>query len=259
MSSANALHQLDGATLADRAYDAIREAIISGELSSQQKITERGLAVLLAVSPTPVREALRRLEQDGLVQRTGPRTVQVVDFDASTTKEIRIAEGALRVVVAGLAATNATEAQLARMERILDDGDRETRPAAGRSRRRHVAHPRRPPPLLAITREFHAELNAACNNPVILRLLRTVEAFKLATLPRDLTVEIEPRRRRGGGRAVPRAPGDVRGGARRRCGDRRTTDDRTQPLATSPLTTDTEHTKSARAIRRRAQPRGNHR
>lgn len=123
MSSASALHQLDGTTLADQAYDAIREAIISGELSSQQKITERGLAVLLAVSPTPVREALRRLEQDGLVQRTGPRTVQVVDFSASTTLEIRLAEGALRAVVAGLAATNATEAQLARIERILDDGD----------------------------------------------------------------------------------------------------------------------------------------
>ena len=97
MSSANALRQLDSTTLADQAYDAIREAIISGELASQQKITERGLADLLAVSPTPVREALRRLEQDGLVQRTGPRTVQVADFDAGTTHEIRLAEGALRV------------------------------------------------------------------------------------------------------------------------------------------------------------------
>lgn len=190
MSSANALHQLDSTTLADQAYDAIREAIISGELASQQKITERGLADLLAVSPTPVREALRRLEQDGLVQRTGPRTVQVADFDAATTQEIRLAEGALRILVAGLAATNATEAQLARMERILDDGDRELarlldEHADGSVSRAELL------PLLAITRDFHAELNAACNNPVILRLLRTVEAFKLATLPTDLTVEIE--------------------------------------------------------------------
>ncbi len=190
MSAENALHQLDGTTLADQAYDAIREAIISGELSSQQKITERGLAVLLAVSPTPVREALRRLEQDGLVQRTGPRTVQVVDFAALTTQEIRLAEGALRALVAGLAATNATEAQLARMERILDDGDRELarlldEHGDGSVTRAELA------PLLAITREFHTELNAACNNLVILRLLRMVEAFKLATISTDLTVEIE--------------------------------------------------------------------
>lgn len=201
MSSASALHQLDGTTLADQAYDAIREAIISGELSSQQKITERGLAVLLAVSPTPVREALRRLEQDGLVQRTGPRTVQVVDFSASTTLEIRLAEGALRAVVAGLAATNATEAQLARIERILDDGDQELaglldEHGNGSVTRAELA------PLLAITREFHTELNAACNNPVILRLLRMVEAFELATISSDLTVEIE---RVGGVAATERA------------------------------------------------------
>ena len=186
----NSLRQLDGTTLADQAYDAIREAIISGELASQQKITERGLADLLAVSPTPVREALRRLEQDGLVQRTGPRTVQVADFNATTAQEIRLAEGALRVLVAGQAATNATEAQLARMERILDDGDRELarlmdEHADGSVTRDELL------PLLAITREFHAELNAACNNPVILRLLRTVEAFKLATISSELTVEIE--------------------------------------------------------------------
>lgn len=190
MSDALALRQLDSATLADQAYDAIRQAIVSGELASRQKITERSLALQLAVSPTPVREALRRLEQDGLVERTGMRTVQVADFDATTAQEIRRAEGALRAVVAGLAATNATDAQLARMERILDDGDRElarlldAHPDGSVSRAELL-------PLLAITQEFHAELNAACNNPVILQMLRTVEAFKLATISRDLTDEIE--------------------------------------------------------------------
>ena len=76
------------------------------------------------------------------------------------------------------------------MERILDDGDRELdrlldEHSDGSVTRDELL------PLLAITREFHAELNAACNNPVILRLLRTVEAFKLATISSELTVEIE--------------------------------------------------------------------
>src|SRR5918999_2547031 len=67
-------------TLADRSYRAIRAAITTGELRPGQKVTERGLAERLSVSPTPVREAIRRLEQDGLLERTGPRTVQVATF-----------------------------------------------------------------------------------------------------------------------------------------------------------------------------------
>ena len=192
MPAANALHQLDGATLADRAYDAIREAIISGELSSQQKITERGLAVLLAVSPTPVREALRRLEQDGLVQRDGTcARCRSADFAASSTQEIRVAEGALRAV-GGRPGRDQRHRGATR-----PDGAHPRRrrpgagPAAGRARGSGASPATHSSLLLAITWDFHAELNAACNNPVILRLLRTVEAFKLATISSELTAEIE--------------------------------------------------------------------
>jgi len=186
----NALRQLDSTTLADQAYGAIREAIVSGELESREKITERGLAERLSVSATPVREALRRLEQDGLVERTGPRTVQVVDFDDRSVAEIRMAEGALRVVAARLAATNATKDQLARMEALLDAGDREIArlqaldPDGTSLTTADLAG------ILRSTREFHAELNEGCNNPVVLRLLRTVDAFNLAALPRNLSVEV---------------------------------------------------------------------
>lgn len=191
------LRRLDATTLADQAYDAIREAIISGELAPREKITERGLAERLAVSPTPVREALRRLEQDHLVERQGPRTVQVADFDDQMAVEIMLAEGALRVVAARLAATNATEEQLARMERTLAAGDRElarleAMNADSTLTAADVA------PLLKITRDFHAELNEGCNNPVVLRLLGLVDAFNLAARPHQVTMEV----RRGDGHAA---------------------------------------------------------
>ena len=183
------LRQLDSTTLADRAYDAIREAIIAGELAPNEKITERGLAERLAVSPTPVREALRRLEQDRLVERHGLRTVQVADFDDRMSTEIMLAEGALRVVAARLAATNATASQIAQMERTLDAGDRElarleAMDAAATLTAADLA------PLLKITRTFHAELNEGCNNPVVLRLLSTVDAFSFATRPRHVAAEV---------------------------------------------------------------------
>lgn len=184
------LRHLESPTLADQAYDALREAIIVGELAPSEKITERGLAERLSVSPTPVREALRRLEQDRLVERRGPRLVQVVALDSDEAAEVRLAELALRGVAARLAAANATDAQVRRMEALLEAGDAELA-------RLEALHPDGQSlttddlaPLLEITRRFHAELNEGCNNPVVLRLLSQVEAFSLAARQQRLSSEL---------------------------------------------------------------------
>ncbi len=178
--SGSSFRELSSPTLADQAYDALREAIISGELTPAEKITERGLAARLAVSPTPVREAVRRLEQDQLVERTGPRSVQVVDLDGDRAAEIRLIEGTLRATAARLAAANATPAQLARLGQLLDEGDAER----ARLRDRVAAGERIGVDdlgdLLAITRRFHHGLNEASGNPVLIRLLGLVDAFSLA-------------------------------------------------------------------------------
>jgi DNA-binding GntR family transcriptional regulator len=183
------VRELTSETLADQAYEALRAAIVSGELSPGEKITERGLAERLSVSPTPVREALRRLEQDRLVVRQGPRLVQVVDFDDGFAAEVRLAEGALRAVAARLAAEHASAAELAELERLLDAGDAEIARLAeigdpAELRSSDLA------PVLDITRRFHARLNAACGNSVIIRLLSLVDTFRLASLNRRLVEEL---------------------------------------------------------------------
>ena len=58
-----------GPTLGDQAYQAIRAAITSGDLAAGERTTERALARRLGVSPTPVREALQRLEHERLISR----------------------------------------------------------------------------------------------------------------------------------------------------------------------------------------------
>lgn len=176
----SSFRELSSPTLADQAYDALREAIISGELAPGEKITERGLAARLAVSPTPVREALRRLEQDQLVRRAGPRTVQVADLDDDRAAEIRLVEGTLRALAARLAATNATPAQLERMAALLDEGDAEQARLLAQGQAGRPVTVEDMAPLLAATRRFHDALNEASGNPVLLRLLSTVDAFSLA-------------------------------------------------------------------------------
>ena len=99
----------------------------------------------------------------------------MVDFDDRSVTEIRLAEGALRVVAARLAASNATKEQLARMQGVLDAGDREYRPPRGARPDGTSLTSADLAGIRGITRQFHAVLNEGCNNPVVLRLLRTVD------------------------------------------------------------------------------------
>lgn len=59
--------------MVDSAYYALRRDIVSGQIKPGDKLVEMSLADRYGVSRTPIREALRRLEQDGLVQRNGRR------------------------------------------------------------------------------------------------------------------------------------------------------------------------------------------
>lgn len=192
------LRGLTSETLADQAYVALRDAIISGELAPREKITERGLADRLSVSATPVREALRRLEQDQLIERLGPRAVQVAELDPRTAAEIRLVEGTLRALAARLAAANATPEQLARLERLLDAGDAELARLARETDPEQPLAATQLATLLQLTRDFHTALNDASNNLVLLRLLSLVDAFSLTQRLRNLQGEL----RQGGDNAA---------------------------------------------------------
>ena len=54
--------------LRDRAYTTIRDAIVDGTLQPGERLRDQELTEWLGLSRTPVREALSRLEQDGLVE-----------------------------------------------------------------------------------------------------------------------------------------------------------------------------------------------
>ena len=180
MMMSGMLRELTADTLADQAYQAIHQAIAVGELQRGEKITERDLAARLSVSPTPVREALRRLEQDHLVERVGLRTLRVTDFPAQTLAEVAQVELSLRVHAVRLAATKATPALLAQLEGILGAADQDRallqhEQRAGRELDQQILTR-----LLGHLRRFHELLEAACGNPVLLRLLDQTRAFSPA-------------------------------------------------------------------------------
>jgi DNA-binding GntR family transcriptional regulator len=163
-------------TLADRSYRSIRAAITTGELRPGQKVTERGLAERLSVSPTPVREAIRRLEQDGLLERTGPRTVKVSAIGDVAIQDLAEVEVALRGMVARFAARHSTPEQLDELDAVLDRSDDlliviRQRQATGADITRHLHQ------LLDTMQRFNDVVEACAGNPVLVRLLDQTRVF----------------------------------------------------------------------------------
>jgi len=90
-------------TVRDHVHRAIRNAIISGRFATGEKINERGLAEQFGVSTTPIKEALRQLETEGLVEAL-PRRGVVIRFSSSWAEEMILARAALESMIAHLAA-----------------------------------------------------------------------------------------------------------------------------------------------------------
>ncbi|WCK54578.1 GntR family transcriptional regulator [Aneurinibacillus sp. Ricciae_BoGa-3] len=72
----------------NQAYEVIRSMIIKGEIPPGQNLVEEKLASSLGVSRTPIRESLRRLQQEGLIQ--GKRVVQPTKEDMKDIYEVRM-------------------------------------------------------------------------------------------------------------------------------------------------------------------------
>jgi DNA-binding GntR family transcriptional regulator len=89
----------------DRAYGAIRNMILSGELPAGAQLGEEALAEMCGVSRTPVREALRRLEADMLVGRTDTQRSFVADWSIDDVADAF----ELRAMLEGRAARRAAE------------------------------------------------------------------------------------------------------------------------------------------------------
>ncbi|OAH11757.1 HTH-type transcriptional regulator McbR [Streptomyces jeddahensis] len=89
---------------AELAYRRLRERLIAGRYNPGDRLTELGICEDLGMSRTPVREALRRLQSDGLVASTG-RGVVVSSLSEEDMRHATDLQGALEALAARLAAT----------------------------------------------------------------------------------------------------------------------------------------------------------
>ncbi|SEB59389.1 GntR family transcriptional regulator [Streptomyces melanosporofaciens] len=113
--------------LRDRVTDVVREAILQGDLEPGRRLTERELGELTGVSRTSLREALRSLQAEGLVERSETRGLKVAVLSESVVSELYDVRAALEPAAVELFVRNASDDQVRQLVDTLktlpDDTD----------------------------------------------------------------------------------------------------------------------------------------
>jgi DNA-binding GntR family transcriptional regulator len=164
--------QGDSGTTAEAVYRTLRQGIVHGKLAPGERLRSDALANELRVSRTPVREALRKLEAEGLVEHSGSRLVVRALSEQDLTELFYVRE-ALEGMAARLAAENATPSEIAEIRELLDDMEAVRRRGALDA-------------LRQLTGEFHQSVARASHNnrlaQALTALLDNVRKIQTSTL-----------------------------------------------------------------------------
>ena len=106
-------------SLADQVFDHLETDILSGKYQRGEILTEAKLCAELGVSRTPIREALRRLEQEHIIEDTGKGSI-VIGISEKDLEDIFLIRENIECLAAGAAAQNCTADQLSELEKTLE-------------------------------------------------------------------------------------------------------------------------------------------
>lgn len=155
-------------TKSDAAYVEIHRRIVEGELSPGAVLDQGALARDLGVSTTPVREALRRLEMEKLIEMSAHREARVVAVSPQDVRHLYEVRLELDTLAAGLATERATKAEVDAIVRLA------------------AVQGRTPVKQASVNRRFHQALYSACHNPVLISELDALwdrtDSYRLALL-----------------------------------------------------------------------------
>lgn len=162
-------------SIADQVYEKLEREILSGKYPRGELLSEQRLSAELGVSRTPVREAIRRLEQDYILEDS-PRGVIVVGISREEMLEMYEIRLQLEGLMARRAAENVTDEQLGEMRDTLDLQhfylERARRDSSDQ--------------IKNLDSRFHELLYAACGSrtyyDLLVRLHKRITKFRMASV-----------------------------------------------------------------------------
>ncbi|OPC79643.1 hypothetical protein B4N89_00600 [Embleya scabrispora] len=151
------------ARTADRAYEALRTAILDGTRRGGTRLAEAEIAEELGASRTPIREALRRLAAEGLVETAPHKGARVASWTPEDLEQIYELRRELEAFTAERAATRMGHTDLCAMAELatrMEEAVRRRRPDL-----EHVAR---------LNAEFHGRVRGAATGPRLAALFASV-------------------------------------------------------------------------------------
>lgn len=142
-----------------RAYDYLESAILTGRLKPRERLVEQELAEQLKMSRTPIREALRRLEERGLVRILPRRGAVVSDISPADVENVYVVRSALEGLAARLVTDHITSEEI---ERVRGLEAAHAQQATGGDVRA----------LMQANDQFHDAIYGAARNPCLLDMIR---------------------------------------------------------------------------------------
>jgi DNA-binding GntR family transcriptional regulator len=152
-------------SLQERTYRTLRDAIVQGEFAPGSRIYETAIAERLGVSRVPVREAIRRLQQDGFVDAR-PRTgIYVAAFGINEVTDLYRIRAALEGTAASLAAERMSDEEISELEAVLHRMESATARRAKRATfheadlfHKAIHHGARSPRLFALLEQLYGQV-----------------------------------------------------------------------------------------------------
>jgi DNA-binding GntR family transcriptional regulator len=146
---------------ADLVQEKIREAIHSGKFQPGERIRETEVAQWLNVSRTPVREALRRLESEGIVTFASWRGVVVAELDRQQIAELYAMRQILEGAAARLAAQHISATELDLLKRLQSQATNKSLTLEA---------------LAKLNRKFHEVIYVSTHNRYLLQMLNSLRS-----------------------------------------------------------------------------------
>jgi DNA-binding GntR family transcriptional regulator len=163
------------ATGAELAFKLIFDAILEGRLKPGMRVTESSVAKDIGLSRTPVREAMRRLEANGLLLHQPHRGMVITKPDHQMTIELYQVREVLEGAAAAMAAQQASEAEIELLREIIQTGRRIPEKASPAELARNNAY-------------FHSILYRSAHNRYLLRTLGSLQDSLMLLGPTTLSL-----------------------------------------------------------------------
>ncbi|MCF8106412.1 MAG: GntR family transcriptional regulator [Desulfohalobiaceae bacterium] len=159
-------------SISDQVYEYLKSQIISDQISSSERLTQEKVAEEINTSRTPVREAFRRLEQDGLVERLPQGGIRVTTVDPESISHKFGVREALEAYAIELACDQISESTIAELEEIKRQAY-ELLEQANLKRSQKIKR------LFDLNTTFHETIYEATGNPYLIKEIQQIRQMVL--------------------------------------------------------------------------------